>query len=220
MDHITGMHRLIEQDPKAVENFWHSSELNFDLDTADWTKAAGRYSKLDWETYKRVRDSGEWRALDQRQGNLRNFWDEDGIETGHRPTSWSPSRIRRTTRTFSAWCSRSAMPAGASSSAATRPEPRRGQRSTPTSTWTGVDVLKASHHGRNSGYYWPAVKEMAPWLTITSVGAAAHDATRKYRQYSEHTVSTRFTGDIRIRIEDDGQLIYPGVLEDHWQSQI
>lgn len=30
-----------------------------------------------------------------------------------------------------------------------------------------ITVLKASHHGRKSGYYGPAVKEMSPWLTIT-----------------------------------------------------
>jgi competence protein ComEC len=82
----------------------------------------------------------------------------------------------------------------------------------------GVDVLKASHHGRNSGYYQPSVKEMAPWLTITSVGQAEHDATRKYRQYSEHTVSMRSFGDIRIRIDDDGKLYYPPGLDDHWKD--
>ena len=34
---------------------------------------------------------------------------------------------------------------------------------------TGITVLKASHHGRKTGYHQPSVKEMSPWLTITSV---------------------------------------------------
>jgi len=70
-------------------------------------------------------------------------------------------------------------------------------------------MIKASHHGRKSGYYGPAVKEMSPWLTINLIGEAAHDATKNYRRYSKNTVSLRKTGDIRIEIGDDGTLYYP-----------
>jgi competence protein ComEC len=83
----------------------------------------------------------------------------------------------------------------------------------------GIDVLKASHHGRKSGYYGPAIKEMAPWLTITSVGEAAHDATNNYRRYSTYTVSLRKAGDIRIEISDDGTLYYPRHIEQYWKPQ-
>jgi competence protein ComEC len=83
----------------------------------------------------------------------------------------------------------------------------------------GIDVLKASHHGRKSGYYGPAIKEMAPWLTITSVGEAAHDATNNYRRYSTYTVSLRKAGDKRIEISDDGTLYYPRHIEQYWKPQ-
>jgi beta-lactamase superfamily II metal-dependent hydrolase len=83
----------------------------------------------------------------------------------------------------------------------------------------GIDVLKASHHGRKTGYYGPAVKEMSPWLTITSVGEIEHDATENYRRYSKNTVSLRKSGDIRITIEDDGTLRYSHNIEDCWKPQ-
>ena len=84
----------------------------------------------------------------------------------------------------------------------------------------GVDVLKASHHGRKSGYYYPAVKEMSPWLTITSVTEKKHDATNNYRRYSNHTVSLREKKDIKIEITDTGTLYYPSYIESHWKEQI
>ena len=74
---------------------------------------------------------------------------------------------------------------------------------------SGIDVLKASHHGRKYGYYWKAVRDMAPWLTITSVTEKAYDATSNYRRYSDYTVSLRDTKDIQIMIDDDGRLYYP-----------
>jgi beta-lactamase superfamily II metal-dependent hydrolase len=83
-----------------------------------------------------------------------------------------------------------------------------------------VSVLKASHHGRKSGYYQPAIKALSPWLTITSVGQTEHDATASYRQYSAYTVSLRDTGDIRIQINDDGKWSYwPINLNQHWKPK-
>jgi beta-lactamase superfamily II metal-dependent hydrolase len=89
----------------------------------------------------------------------------------------------------------------------------------PTLDMKGIDVLKASHHGRKTGYYGPAVKEMSPWLTITSVGEAEHDATENYRRYSTYTVSLRKAGDICIEIADDGTLYYPSDLPNHWKPK-
>lgn len=83
----------------------------------------------------------------------------------------------------------------------------------------GIDVLKASHHGRKSGFYNPAVKEMSPWLTITSVGEKEHDATDSYRNHSDYTVSLRKAGDIVISIRDDGTLIYPKEIEQYWKPK-
>lgn len=219
MDHITGVHRLVHDEPKDIQNFWHSSKLNFDLDDADWSELGARYREEDWETYKIVRDFGRWRTFDQRQGELRQFWDEDGIEI------WAPTdelvalaEEKNDQNVLSmvmkiSYAGRSVLLGGDATAKETWPSIY------PNLDMTGIDVLKASHHGRNSGYYWPAIKEMSPWLTIASVGDAEQDATQKYRQYSDYTVSTRFTGDIKITIHDDGRLVYPAVLEDYWKPK-
>lgn len=65
-------------------------------------------------------------------------------------------------------------------------------------------ILKASHHGRNSGYYQPAVKAMSPAITIVSVGKKpTTDASNLYRKYSENVWSTRWKGNIIMTIPDD-----------------
>jgi len=68
------------------------------------------------------------------------------------------------------------------------------------------DILKASHHGRDSGYYHPAVKAMAPTYTIVSVGKKpSTDASNKYRSYSENVWSTRWRGNIVMNIPKNAQ---------------
>jgi beta-lactamase superfamily II metal-dependent hydrolase len=67
------------------------------------------------------------------------------------------------------------------------------------------DVLKASHHGRDTGYHQKAVKAMSPKYTIVSVGKKpSQDATNKYRQYSENVWSTRWRGNISLNIDSNG----------------
>lgn len=68
-------------------------------------------------------------------------------------------------------------------------------------------VLKASHHGRDSGYHAEAVKAMSPDYTIVSVGRKPRtDASNKYRQFSENVWSTRWRGTITLTVDDhDGR---------------
>ncbi len=68
------------------------------------------------------------------------------------------------------------------------------------------NVLKASHHGRDSGYHQKAVEAMSPEYTIVSVGKKPEtDASDKYRNYSENVWSTRWKGNITLTIGKDGQ---------------
>lgn len=68
------------------------------------------------------------------------------------------------------------------------------------------DVLKASHHGRDSGYYQEAVKLMNPEYTIVSVGKKpSTDASNKYRGYSGNVWSTRWKGNITLSIDNYGK---------------
>jgi competence protein ComEC len=69
------------------------------------------------------------------------------------------------------------------------------------------DVLKASHHGRDSGYHQQAVKAMSPRYTVVSVGKKpATDASNKYAQYSSNVYSTRWYGDLTLTILEDGTM--------------
>ncbi len=68
------------------------------------------------------------------------------------------------------------------------------------------DFLKASHHGRDSGYHLAAVQRITPCLTFVSVGRKPDtDASSKYRQQCGRVASTRYHGNIRLEIYDDGQ---------------
>lgn len=72
------------------------------------------------------------------------------------------------------------------------------------------DVLKAAHHGRDTGYHQKAVSLIAPALTIVSVGLKPDtDASNKYRQQTGRRVpSTRYHGNIEVRIEDNGAIYW------------
>jgi beta-lactamase superfamily II metal-dependent hydrolase len=68
------------------------------------------------------------------------------------------------------------------------------------------NVLKASHHGRDSGFHQKTVEAMSPWYTIVSVGRKPDtDASNKYRNYSKEVWSTRWQGDITLTISDKGK---------------
>lgn len=63
------------------------------------------------------------------------------------------------------------------------------------------DVLKASHHGRDSGYFADAVALMDPRYTIVSVGKKPDtDASNKYRRYCNNVWSTRWYGNLTLQI--------------------
>lgn len=69
------------------------------------------------------------------------------------------------------------------------------------------DVLKAGHHGRDSGYHANAVKAMNPTYTVVSVGKKPDtDASNKYRQYCNNVRSTRWYGDLTLEINPRGEM--------------
>jgi beta-lactamase superfamily II metal-dependent hydrolase len=73
-----------------------------------------------------------------------------------------------------------------------------------------VNLLKAPHHGRKTGYYWPAVKAMAPDYTVVSIGKLKRkeDASASYEKYSERgCFTTRFQGNISAYCYTDGEVL-------------
>ncbi len=72
------------------------------------------------------------------------------------------------------------------------------------------DVLKASHHGRDTGYCEEAVRLMKPQYTIVSVGKKPNtDAYNEYSRYSENVWSTRWKGTISFFHNGNGCTVEP-----------
>jgi len=67
------------------------------------------------------------------------------------------------------------------------------------------DILKASHHGRDSGYDLAALRLIAPSAVVVSVGRKPPtDASRKYHANCGWVASTRYYGNIELRMHDNG----------------
>jgi len=221
MDHMTGLHRLYAQTGRGIHNFWHSGLHDFNLAaTTDQEWESCPYDRRDWETYKALRASAKGptslRLYDGRHGQ---FWTDDGVELLAPSVALEKKAVETDQPNV---ISMAFMLTYAGIRVVL------GGDATADESWPDicsrvalppVSVLKASHHGRKSGYHQPAVKALSPWLTITSVGQTEHDATESYRRYSEHTVSLRDAGDIRITINDDGKWHYEPAVSLHWKSK-
>jgi beta-lactamase superfamily II metal-dependent hydrolase len=67
-------------------------------------------------------------------------------------------------------------------------------------------VLKASHHGRQSGFHLDAVKLIAPQITIASVGRKPDtDAHSHYCRQCSNVWSTRYYGTLCLEVSPNGQ---------------
>lgn len=70
-----------------------------------------------------------------------------------------------------------------------------------------VDILKAAHHGRKSGYHKYAVDIIQPHAVISSVGKKPEtDAHQDYKSHGAEVYSTRKHGTITVTIWEDGEV--------------
>jgi beta-lactamase superfamily II metal-dependent hydrolase len=206
MDHITGLSDLYKSVP--IGNMW---ALKNTFRPPSLTKD----NQDDWELYRKMRDCTDEKYDDVRivrptAGNTGDFWSEDGIEIlspneeiiklakendnpnimsyvllltygGHKIVFGGDAEQKTWEYIYSTY---------------------RGKIQ-------NISILDASHHGRDSGYYQPAVKLMSPKFTIVSVGKKPDtDASNKYRQYSNNVFSTRWKGNIKFNLESDGKWNY------------
>ncbi len=73
----------------------------------------------------------------------------------------------------------------------------------------GVQLLKASHHGQDRGYYQPAVKLMRPRYTAVAVEKNPEStALNNYRRYSNHVVSARWYGTMVFELDELGNIAF------------
>lgn len=207
-DHFTGMNALFEA--KSVYNIW-CVKNNFDVDESKLSDN----QKADWKLLKKFRDTS-LRKVDgttivrPMSNESRNFWDEDNITVLSPTTDLIKLAEEKNNKNIMSYV---LLIKHAGHKFIFGGDAER-------ETWEyilenfedeirDVTVLDASHHGRDNGYYQPAVKVMNPVYVVVSVGKKpSTDATNKYRQYSDNVWSTRYKGNIVFTINDDGSGSY------------
>lgn len=204
MDHLTGLNALFSE--IDVLNIW-CNENNFDVDESKLSD-----SQLeDWKLYQKYRDTTETKidgigVVRPKSGEQGDFWRQDNITI----LSPTPGLIdlahEKDNRNIMSYVllleygGRKFVFGGDAEK----------------ETWeyivdnyedeiSDVTVLDASHHGRDSGYYEPAIELMNPDYVIVSVGKKpSTDASNKYKKHCDNVWSTRWKGTVTFTINSNG----------------
>lgn len=208
MDHLTGLYRLNQE--IDILNFWDTKHsVNKSDDPKDWEDTG--YDIKDWRTYLKLRKSeSSPKALFLKTGNRSKYYDEDGVHIWapfeHNPSISENDNINLLSYVLLIIYGACTILLGGDA---------------PTEIWKAIyealegklpkiNLLKAPHHGRKTGYYWPAIKAMSPDYTVVSVGKLRKkdDAFASYEKYSEKgCFSTRFEGNISAYCFSNGEVV-------------
>jgi len=209
MDHMGGLHHFFCQQGVPILNFWdvtHTkthTKTDFEGSPHDW---------LDWWAYRRLQEGSlqerGHRVLRPLAGDSDDTWTDDGISVlspnnallsyCNRQEAWNNAsivlRIEFGGRAV-------ILPGDAEKPAWDAIETASGE------VGLKCDVLKAAHHGRQSGYSASALALMQPKVVVCSVGMKpATDASHQYRDAGAKVCSTRYCGTIRVRLYADGRV--------------
>lgn len=212
MDHMSCLWRFFWLGGRELENFWDVAHTkDFDEDTFD----KSRYEWNDWLTYKKLRKgehskTGTHKVLNNLAGARGDYWTDDGIEVlaptsdliayANRTEDWNNLsyvlRISHAGRSI-------ILPGDAEKPEWDKIESLVEEGEVEMS----CDVLKAAHHGRDSGYSESAVNAMDPDFVICSVGKKPEtDASDEYASHGTAVLSTRYHGTVRLTVFDNGKL--------------
>ena len=213
MDHLSGLAELRDRHHTLpVLNFWDTNH-NKELKREDFENG-GKYRYEDWEAYQYFRGSESENTTTLRLlrgANSHYYGDEhDAIEI------WAP------TQPLVDHANDKGEHNHLSYVLTVRHGSTRvvlGGDATET-TWKNilecfggalpkVSILKASHHGRDSGYHYESVSAMNPDHVVVSVGKKpSTDASNKYRNLANKGVySTRYNGTITAECYLDGSVM-------------
>ena len=216
LDHMGGLFRFFFQERISLENFW-DVEHDKELDEKSFQNCP--YDFRDWIAYQLLRlgsapdrtgaiRSEQHKVLNLLRGSTGDFWDGDGVEILSPTVELieacnaaekynNVSYVLKVT-----YAGRTVILPGDAEAAAWKSildEPGAGA--------IACDVLKASHHGRESGYHEEAVHAMKPEVVICSVGKKpSTDASDEYAGHGATVLSTRFHGTIKMTIWADGDI--------------
>ena len=205
MDHMTGLYKLENENFKIV-NFWDTANTK----EIKENEVPSKYDFRDWQIYQEMRSSeGSPKVLNILKGEQRDFFNEDNInilsptseiiEEGNEKENWN---LLSYIIVLEYAGHKIVLGGDADAEVWDKLAEEDGE------ILKDVSILKAAHHGRNSGYSQKAVSIMKPDWTICSVGKKpAQNASNKYRHYTQKKVlSTRFRGAIVAEITESGEL--------------
>jgi len=205
MDHLSGFTCLNGE--VGIDNAWILPNSY----TQDQTKLNDS-QKQDWSLYKSFRDDTQnlIRVIWPYAGDAGDFWTDDGI-TILAPTQ-ELLRNADTSNDANAMSYVVLIKHGASK-VVLGGDAEKATWDYIVGNWPetirNCQLLKASHHGRDSGYHQQAVKLMNPTYTAVSVGKKpGTDASNKYGQYSTNVVSTRWHGTMVFELNEYGNITF------------
>ncbi len=201
MDHLRGLVRLAAH--FRIRNIWDTYNLKWG--DGGFLTAEDR---VEWFAYQGCRaGASDSTVLRLCAGHTGARWTADGIDVlspspgdiveSHRVRNWNRlSYVLRVRHGQSALI----LPGDADTDVLDRLAGEHG-------TGLGCSVLKASHHGRRTGYSASFLRAANPKITIVTSGDVKreHDATPLYRKKS-HVLSTRRAGTIHVRLHFDGKV--------------
>jgi competence protein ComEC len=210
MDHMTGLHAFFWQTGVEVLNMWDldharvKSEEDFD------NPGSGDY--YDWLMYELMRSGkhreGEHKVLNLLRGRVGSYWSDNGI-TIMSPTAELVTACSKVARYNNASYvvrvdyagRRVILPGDVEGIAQADMLDALGEDG------LKCDVLKAPHHGRQSGYHEAAAEAMDPDVVVCSVGKKPEtDATDEWARLGAKVFSTRYQGTITVQMWFDGEV--------------
>lgn len=209
LDHMTGLHRFFIQEDVPLENMWDVKNSR-DIPESEF---AGPFEYLDWIQYRLLALGRRREGVEQHKvlhiapGRTGQYWTDDGI------TVLGPSeQLRAQCDAAEDWNNlsyvlridhggrRVVLPGDACGRAW---DDLLAKWSRPD---LSCDILKAAHHGRETGYHQEAVSMMNPAAVVCSVGKKPEtDASDEYASHGAKVFSTRYHGTITLTLWSDGE---------------
>jgi beta-lactamase superfamily II metal-dependent hydrolase len=214
MDHLSGLEQL--DDEVEIRKFWdtfHNKILSANQD--DWPP---RFEIEDWKRYEMIRhEETDHHYIQPTKGTKTSTWKKDNINILHPSSAYIQQLNKRNADHANAsynglsYVLKVDTPAGAIllPGDIDRNESWKRLLEYAGDELEEVRVLKAAHHGRQSGFHEEAVRKMDPDYVILSVGKKnEYDAQPDYNQVCDpdtEIYSTRQHGRIKVSVTKDGE---------------
>lgn len=219
MDHMSGLHNFYWVKQVGLSNFWDVAHAK--SKTADDFPAGGKHAYEDWLVYELLRSGhrpnpynpdlllNDLKVMNVHRFNTGNYWTDDSISI----LSPTPELVKASNEAENwndlsyvlrfEFGGRSVILAGDAEQAAWQ-----SMLDNVPAKLLNCDVLKASHHGRKSGYHEDAVAAMDPHVVICSIGKKPDnaDAHEDYKNQGAQVFSTRNKGTMVATIWEDGEV--------------